>query len=479
MTVYVKPAAKKGHLLVRDVTVVDTADGSRTAHQDIVMNDGLIASIAATGAPAGDAAVVEGNGFFVIPGLVDSHAHPLNNPQVVEGAYALMLAAGVTGFRQMAGSDRLIADRAAGRLPVWSGAPALLATPGDLLTPLNASTEEQVRATVRHQKEVGADFVKSGLTTARIQLAALDEGRRVGIRIAGHLPADLDPRLAAEAGMLSIEHLGPGPTVFAATATDEAEVRAMVAASPAPALPKLTIPGMSFLIGRLLASLVVNPATMTSPEGAHALELADTHFDEARARALARVFVQHDTWQCPTLIRVHTQQLPNEHLDDKRVRWMDPREVKRWRKSTKKYLGLPGHSREVLASHWDTQLRLLRVFDEENVPLLAGTDACGAGWVIPGFALHDEFDLLARAGLSPLAILKSATSSPARFFGVADVAGSVSPGCHADLVLLGSDPIADHRALHDITGVVREGAHWSRADLDGVLKRMEADPRAR
>jgi hypothetical protein len=33
--------------------------------------------------------------------------------------------------------------------------------------------------------------------------------------------------------------------------------------------------------------------------------------------------------------------------------------------------------------------------------MLAGTDANGAGWVIPGFALHDEFDLLASAGLSP------------------------------------------------------------------------------
>jgi len=119
------------------------------------------------------------------------------------------------------------------------------------------------------------------------------------------------------------------------------------------------------------------------------------------------------------------------------------------------------------------------VLADAGVPLLAGTDANGAGWVIPGFALHDEFDLLAEAGLGPLTILQAATLAPARFFGLSAEAGQVAPGYRADLVLLASDPAASHRALRDITAVVRAGQLWSRASLDAVLARVEASPTTR
>lgn len=91
--------------------------------------------------------------------------------------------------------------------------------------------------------------------------------------------------------------------------------------------------------------------------------------------------------------------------------------------------------------------------------------------------LHDELDLLAAAGISPLRILQAATSAAARFFGLTDVAGAVAVGRNADLVVLDADPVTDHAHLHGIAGVMRDGGWWSRADLDGVLARVEADPR--
>ncbi len=41
----------------------------------------------------------------------------------------------------------------------------------------------------------------------------------------------------------------------------------------------------------------------------------------------------------------------------------------------------------------------------------------GAVWEIPGYALHQEFDLLAEAGLAPLRILQMATLNGAEFLG--------------------------------------------------------------
>lgn len=122
---------------------------------------------------------------------------------------------------------------------------------------------------------------------------------------------------------------------------------------------------------------------------------------------------------------------------------------------------------------------MTKVLADSGVPLLAGTDANGAGWIVPGFALHDEFDLLAAAGLSPLQILRAATSAPAEFFGRADIAGRIAPGYDADLVLLHADPLEDHRALAAIRAVMRGGDLWERADLDRALDRLAAEPRAR
>lgn len=476
---YTTAPTASGDLLIRGVTVVDPVDGTAAPGLDVLLRDGRVVAVRPTGAAVDAAAVVEGEGRFLIPGLLDMHAHALNSPDDVDGAYALMLANGVVGYRQMSGSAALLASRAAGSLPTPSGAPEVLAMPGEILSPMNAGSAEAAVATVRAQQAQGADFVKSALVGREALLAALDEGARLGIPIAGHLPADMDPREAAEHGMRSIEHLGPGASVFAAVSDREAEVLAGIT-SPSLPIPKVKLPGMDRVLARVLAGIVVNPAARTSPDAAESLALADGTFDEEKAERLAARFVEHGTWHCPTLIRVHTQQLPNapEHADDPRRRYMDPGELKRWDRSGKRFAGLPAATRDTLAAHWAAQLRLTKVLSDGGVGLLAGTDADGATGVIPGFALHDEFAYLADAGLSPLAILRSATSEAARFLGLGDV-GRITEGNRADAVLLTADPLADHRALRSIAGVVRGGDWWSRAALDGVLAGVEATPGAR
>nr|WP_239079696.1 amidohydrolase family protein [Streptomyces sp. SID7909] len=181
------------------------------------------------------------------------------------------------------------------------------------------------------------------------------------------------------------------------------------------------------------------------------------------------------------MIRVHTQQFGDapEHTGDPRRRYMAPGELRAWDKSVRKFARLPDVTRDALRHHWAAQLRLTRTFADAGVPMIAGTDACGAAHIIPGFSLHDEFDLLAEAGLAPLTILRMTTTEPARFLGEPEASGRVAPGMPADLVLLDEDPLTDHTALRRIAGVLREGSWWSRADLDTVLERVAAAPGAR
>ncbi|GAA1369442.1 amidohydrolase family protein [Streptomyces beijiangensis] len=480
MSRYVQPSSINGRVVVRDVIVVDPLDGTRTPGQDVVVEGNRITSVTTTGAPVSGAHVVEGRGRFVVPAFMDMHMHALNTPEDVDGTYALMLANGVVGFRQMSGSRELLKSRREGTLPRPTGAPALKATAGDLLTPLNAGTVDGAVQAVREQHREGADFVKAGMTTRETFLAALEEANRLGIRLGGHLPADLDPREAARGGVWSIEHLGPGVTVFAAASSREAEVRAKNATRKLPPIPKVKIPGAEKLVMKLVKSIAVNPATRTSELEAHAYELADGSYDQQKAEELAALFVEHTTWQCPTLIRVHTQQFGDspEHTEDPRRRYMASGELRAWDKSAKKFSKLPDVTRDALHGHWAAQLRMTKTFADAGVPMVAGTDACGAAGIIPGFSLHDEFGHLAEAGLDPLTILRMTTIEAARFLGEEGEFGQVAVGMPADLVILDEDPLEDHIALTKIAGVMRNGSWWSRADLDAVVERIAAKPGA-
>ncbi|MCG7308966.1 amidohydrolase family protein [Brachybacterium sp. ACRRE] len=488
---YVPAPTAAGSLVLADVAVVDPASGEVTAHQDVRLEGERIASVAAhddrtegRSEDAGAAAsprVVDASGLFVVPAYVDAHAHPLNDPEDVDATYALMLAAGVAGYRQMSGSDELLARRAAGTLRSPEGSPRLLALPGDLLTPITAPDAKGAASTVRHQAERGADFIKAGFTNRSTLLAAIAEGKEVGLDVVGHVPDDIDAREASEAGMHCMEHLGTGVSLYAASSRREQQVRKN--AGGVPSLPR--IPGLAPIANRIfqpfLMKLVVNPVARTSEKTAENYRLVDRTFDEQRAESLARLLAANTTWQCPTLIRVHTQQIPGtpRHRDDPRKRFIAPDVLAVWESVTDTFEELPAPTREALAEHWEAQLRMTRVLADADVPMLTGTDSNGASWVIPGLGLHDEFALLSEAGVSPTSILRAATSDAARFFGREDRAGAVRAGFEADLVLLGGDPTADAAALADVRGVVRDGAYRDRAALDEMLERLAARPTAR
>ena len=64
---------------------------------------------------------------------------------------------------------------------------------------------------------------------------------------------------------------------------------------------------------------------------------------------------------------------------------------------------------------------------------------------------------MARAGMTPVEILHSATLLPARAFGLAD-RGSTAPGQRANLLLLDGDPTTDISATRNIRAIWCAGA---------------------
>ncbi len=102
---------------------------------------------------------------------------------------------------------------------------------------------------------------------------------------------------------------------------------------------------------------------------------------------------------------------------------------------------------------------------QSGVKMLTGSDLGGI-WVIPGFSLHQEFQALAAAGLSPLEILQMATLNGAQFLNREATMGTVDVGKNADLVLLDAHPVEAVANLGRIAAVVLKGKYFSKDMLD-------------
>lgn len=85
--------------------------------------------------------------------------------------------------------------------------------------------------------------------------------------------------------------------------------------------------------------------------------------------------------------------------------------------------------------------------------ILFGTDV---GYVTD-YDPTEEYEQMARAGMSFKDILASLTTSPAARFGESRRKGRIAPGMDADIVLLSSDPAADVKALSGVRYTLRKG----------------------
>jgi len=88
-----------------------------------------------------------------------------------------------------------------------------------------------------------------------------------------------------------------------------------------------------------------------------------------------------------------------------------------------------------------------------GVPICMGGDA----GVYPHGENAWEMELLVEAGMTPAAVLRSATSVNASLFGVADRVGSLTTGLLADLVAVDGDPTRDISAVRRVRMVMQGG----------------------
>src|SRR5581483_1459862 len=114
---------------------------------------------------------------------------------------------------------------------------------------------------------------------------------------------------------------------------------------------------------------------------------------------------------------------------------------------------------------------LVRAFTAADIPILAGTDAPVPG-LVPGYALHDELEAMASAGMSNQRVLEATTRLACEWLGVDGDRGTVEHGKRADLLLLDADPLQNVANTRKIAAVIFGGHYYAKSDLDRMLKAM-------
>ena len=182
------------------------------------------------------------------------------------------------------------------------------------------------------------------------------------------------------------------------------------------------------------------------------------HLDGMLSAVKVNAAAGRGCWHTPTLTWHRFVAEPKSMLNDARLVYARRDYLDDWRRQASAEIRSPGWLQRAFAA--------VRELHAAGAPLLAGTDTPNA-FVMPGFALHDELELMVRAGLSPAAALRTATWEPARYFGREKEFGTV-----ADLVLLDANPLEDIRNTRKIAGVVANGRWIPKPAIDAMLDQV-------
>jgi len=417
-------------LVIRGGTLVDVKSGSEIPNSVIVVHGDRIAEVIKEGKSDGPpgAKIIDAKGKWIIPGLIDSHAHA----ESAEGTpFGLYLANGVTTIRNPGGPitvlrltrDKLLRGELVGPRLFFSGQ-ILDGMPPVQTWFLLVDTPERARSAVNFLADQGVDFVKIYNNVKEPELKVIIQtAKDRGLPVSGHVPRTLTMTRAIELGMTRLEHI--------------------------------RITGKEMLSAEEAATIDPLPVGKREP-----MLWQRFNLESEKMRALVQLLAKSKVFLDPTLVTDEYFGASAKEAIEK-----DP-DNQYWPKSdvdeALKYwnTGLfetPPELVPAAREAFDKEQKFVGMCGKAGVRIIAGTDGPGIGLLVPGFALHHEMELLVASGLSPLQALRAATSTASEALGKEDELGSVEPGKFADLVILDADPLASVQNLRQIHLVVQGG----------------------
>jgi imidazolonepropionase-like amidohydrolase len=436
----------QAQVLIRNTTVVDVENKKLLPNQDVFVEAGTITAIGKKLNPGNATQTIDGDGKYLMPGLVDAHVHFFQSgglytrPDAIDlrkyKPYADELkwvhnnmetflrrytTAGITSVVDVGATISFLKQRDSFRLKNY--APSVYMT-GPLLTTwepdvfkglgddepfyLMASAED-ARQYVQKQLPYKPDFIKVWYivmgrnkdSAARAHLpmvqAAIDEAHKNNLRVAVHATEQITARLAVEAGADLLVHGIEDEPVDAA-----------------------------------FVQLLKTKKTVVSPT----LVVAGNYF---------KTFAQTYQPTADDFRYAHPTPL-NSLLDIKTIDSTVTKPYKQWT------------TRNRASARKEDELRManLKKLADGGVIIATGTDAGNIGTQHVS-SYYDELKAMQQSGLDVWQLLQASTINGAKAVGKETEFGSIKKGKRGDLLLLSKNPLDSIANWQSIEWVINKG----------------------
>ncbi|HLX83240.1 MAG TPA: amidohydrolase family protein [Terriglobales bacterium] len=370
-----------------------------------------------------DRTIIDATNKTLIPGLWDMHAHVGDNDGL------LNLAAGVTTVRDLANDtdsllarrQRIIDGKEIGTRIVLAG----IIDGNDAFhgpTKVLVSTEAEARAAVDNYKKLGYVQIKiySSVPPALVPII-IDEAHKNGMRVSGHIPANMIATQCVEDGYDEIQHMNFLVLNFFPDVKNTNTIA------------RLTKPG------ELSASLDLN-----SPQVQSFIKLLQDH--HTKLDLTMSVFEDQyrlPPGQIPLGFRPIANRLPAQVRRGLLTAAMTP----------------PAGMEETYKKSYAKMLEFEGLLYRSGLSIEDGTDN------MAGFALHRELEIDVEAGIPANVVLQNATLNAAKIMNMDKDLGSIASGKLADLVLIDGDPTKNISDIRRTALVVKDGVIYKPAEL--------------
>jgi imidazolonepropionase-like amidohydrolase len=424
---------------IKNVNIIPMTENSNIQlNATVIIKNERIESINST-IPK-EAKIIDGTGKWLMPGLIDMHVHvptdggPFGPKLPTQAAntffdlqdfMTLNNVNGVTTIFDLGSKPEHFGQRneiAKGNVIGSRMALAAMIDGGEGQG-RRANTADEGRQAVRSAKAEGYEFIKiySDLNIETFK-AIVDESSKQGLKTIGHIPDSFQ--------------------------------------------------------GKLQEAFVPNFGMV-----AHAEELTKhtENYTLDDAEKFAKMMKANGTWLCPTLTTIVWIDSQVRSMDELKalptLKYMHPLSQSKWLTANRYNKWSSPESIAKFDNYVKFNNLLVKACKAVGVPIVVGTDASTSG-VVFGFAVHDEMELLVKAGFTNYEALLSATRLSATWLGIESIVGTVEIGKKADLVLLEANPIDDIKNTRRIAGVFVNGNWLNKSKimstLDDLAKRNTA-----
>lgn len=403
------------HLILQSVNIVPINSNTVLIGYDVFIKGGSIEKIKPTSSMlyAKNYTVIDCKGKYLMPGLVDMHAHFPDDKSPIQLQEYLKsnLAAGVTTIRSMRGEAYQLALRdsisAQKKIAPNIYVSYVFPTSDSLLT------KDSIEKIVIHAKNKKYDFIKYLGGINETNLTYLTEScKKNDITVAGHA-YNRSLMKSIEAGFTSIEHYQPVLGVYMKDSVNLSRNIEILKEKNTALCPTLSF--------YYVYSFGVSKEELLARNGMNFVSKA-----------------VRDVWM----------------KDYEEVVFKTKEQLKGDFDS--KYL-------QVYKKQFSDFNRVFKKMTDAGVLILLSPD--DGLFNVPGFAMVEEMRLYKNAGLTNYQILKASTLNAAFYFKEDKIWGSVEVGKKANLLLLNANPLEDVENVSKVEGTILNGKYYSQKSI--------------